>query len=117
AGETGNVGIAGHRDSFFRGLKDLSRDDLVKVTTLSGVYQYRVEDIQIVKPTNLLVLKDSSSPTLTLVTCYPFYYVGDAPKRFIVKARLDSPAEAPLAVPVEAASLTTTGGRTGNTTV
>jgi sortase A len=116
-GEPGNFGIAGHRDGFFRGLKDLSKDDLVTVTTLTGVYQYRVDDIQIVKPSELRVLKDSSSPTLTLVTCYPFYYVGDAPKRFIVKALLDSPAEAPLAVPVEAASLTTTGGRTGNTTV
>src|SRR5262245_47237830 len=115
-GEPGNFGIAGHRDGFFRGLKDLSKDDLVTVTTLSGVYQYRVDDIQIVKPSDLRVLKDASSPTLTLVTCYPFYYVGDAPKRFIVKARLDSPAETPLAASVEAVSLTAAGG-IGNATV
>lgn len=115
-GETGNFGVAGHRDGFFRGLKDLSNDDLVKVTTLSGVYQYRVDDIQIVKPSDLRVLKDSSSPTLTLVTCYPFYYVGDAPKRFIVKARLDAPGEASPAAPVQTASLATTMPR-GNTTV
>jgi sortase A len=115
-GEPGNFGIAGHRDSFFRGLKDLTKDDLVTVTTLSGEFQYRVDDIQIVKPTDLRVLKDSSSPTLTLVTCYPFYYVGDAPKRFIVKARLDSPAETPLTAPVQAASLTT-GAHQGDKTV
>jgi sortase A len=115
-GEPGNVGIAGHRDSFFRGLKDLSKDDLVRVTTLSGVYQYRVEDIEIVKPTTLRVLKDSSSPTLTLVTCYPFYYVGDAPKRFIVKARLDSPGETSPAASVQTASLIPSAPR-GNTAV
>ncbi len=113
-GEPGNLGIAGHRDSFFRGLKDLSKEDLVTVTTLSGVYQYRVDDIQIVKPTDLRVLKDSSSPTLTLVTCYPFYYVGDAPKRFIVKARLDSPGETSPAASVQTASLIPTTPR-GNT--
>jgi sortase A len=113
-GEPGNVGIAGHRDSFFRGLKDLSKDDLVTVTTLSGVYRYRVEDIQIVKPSDLRVLKESSSPTLTLVTCYPFYYVGDAPKRFIVKARLDAPGEISPAASVQTASLIATAPR-GNT--
>jgi sortase A len=113
-GEPGNVGIAGHRDSFFRGLKDLSRDDPITVTTLNGVHQYRVKDIQIVKPTDLRVLKDSSSPTLTLVTCYPFYYVGDAPKRFIVKAHLDSPGETSPAASVQTASLIATAPR-GNT--
>ena len=110
-GEAGNLGIAGHRDGFFRGLKNLSKDDRVTLTTLSGVYQYRVDDIQVVKPNDLHVLKRSSFPTLTLVTCYPFYYLGDAPKRFIVKARLDSPDEANPIAPVQTASLVTAAPR------
>ena len=106
-GEPGNLGIAGHRDGFFRGLKDLSKYDRVTLTTLNGIYQYRVDDIQVVKPNDLHVLKRSSYPTLTLVTCYPFHYLGDAPKRFIVKARLDSPDEANPVAAVQTASLVT----------
>jgi sortase A len=68
----GNVGIAGHRDGFFRGLKDISKNDMIELTTLNGRLQYKVSDIRIVKPNDTTVLARSSAPTLTLVTCYPF---------------------------------------------
>ena len=84
--QDGNVGIAGHRDSFFRGLKDVGKDDVIKLTTLRGIYHYRVEWIRIVNPQDTEVLAETGEPALTLVTCYPFYYVGSAPKRFIVRA-------------------------------
>lgn len=87
-GKQGNFGIAGHRDGFFRSLKDIRKNDLVVLTTSQGIYHYRVVETKIVNPANNQVLEGSSQPTLTLVTCYPFYYVGDAPKRFIVKAQL-----------------------------
>jgi sortase A len=87
-GETGNLGIAGHRDSFFRGLRKISKNDTITLTTLKGTYQYRVNEIEIVPPTDIRVLNPTPRPTLTLVTCYPFYFVGDAPNRFIVKAQL-----------------------------
>lgn len=86
--QEGNVGIAGHRDSFFRGLKDIGEDDVIRLTTLRGIYRYRVEWIRIVDPEDTYVLADTGEPVLTLVTCYPFYYVGSAPKRFIVRAEL-----------------------------
>jgi sortase A len=91
----GNVGIAAHRDSFFRGLKDIREDDTIELTTLEGTFRYKVEWTRIVKPTDTSVLAPTDGPALTLVTCYPFYYVGSAPKRFIVRAhRVDegSPA-------------------------
>ncbi len=92
AGQEGNVGIAGHRDSFFRGLKDIQQDDLIEVTTPEGVHRYRVQWTKIVRPRDVDVLDGSGGPELTLVTCYPFYYVGSAPKRFIVRAvRMDGP--------------------------
>lgn len=94
-GGAGNVGIAGHRDSFFRGLKDIQEDDLIEVTTPDGVHRYRVEWTKIVRPKDVHVLDGSGEPELTLVTCYPFYYVGSAPKRFIVRAvRVDGPDSA-----------------------
>lgn len=86
--QDGNVGIAGHRDSFFRGLKTIGKDDVIKLTTLRGIYRYRVEWTRIVNPQDTEVLADTGEPVLTLVTCYPFYYVGSAPKRFIVRAQL-----------------------------
>jgi len=86
-GQVGNVGIAGHRDTLFRGLRNIRKDDLIEVETLRGKYFYQVESTAIVKPTDVGVLKAASYPQLTLVTCYPFYYVGSAPDRFIVKAR------------------------------
>lgn len=82
----GNVGLAAHRDSFFRGLKDISKNDMITLKTLHGTFQYRVESTEIVLPQDTHVLEDTEEPTLTLVTCYPFYYVGSAPKRFIVRA-------------------------------
>jgi sortase A len=92
-GGPGNVGLAGHRDSFFRGLKDVRKNDIVTLKTLGGTFHYRVESIEIVQPADTHVLDDVGAPALTLVTCYPFFYVGSAPERFIVRARLvDDPA-------------------------
>lgn len=84
--ETGNLGIAGHRDGFFRGLKDVAVGDVVELETLDEARQYRISDISIVEPDNVEVLEDTTEATLTLVTCYPFYFVGHAPQRFIVRA-------------------------------
>ena len=86
-GRGGNVGIAGHRDSFFRGLRHLEAGDDLSLTTLGGVAHYEVTELQIVEPTAVEVLAPTELETLTLVTCYPFYYVGDAPQRFIVRAQ------------------------------
>lgn len=82
----GNLGIAGHRDGFFRGLKDIAIGDKVELLTTRGPMSYAVSSIEIVDPTDVWVLAPTDDKTLTLVTCYPFYYVGHAPKRFIVKA-------------------------------
>ena len=90
-GDLGNVALAGHRDTFFRPLRELRVNDRIAFATLKGTYQYQVESIRIVLPSDVSVLKASAEPTLTLVTCYPFYYVGSAPKRFIVRARLIGP--------------------------
>jgi sortase A len=95
-GGAGNVGLAAHRDSFFRALKDIRKNDIIKVKTREGgTFRYRVEWTDIVKPEDTDVLDDDgAAPELTLVTCYPFFYVGSAPNRFIVRARqiLDSGA-------------------------
>jgi len=85
-GDPGNVGIAAHRDSFFRGLKDVRKNDIIRLETLEGTYRYRVDWTRIVTPEDTAVLDATANPALTLVTCYPFYYVGSAPKRFIVRA-------------------------------
>jgi sortase A len=85
--ELGNVGIAGHRDTFFRKLSQIRKDDLITMTTPGGSYRYSVEWTRVVMPSQVEVLEPSSSAMLTLVTCYPFAYVGSAPKRFIVRAR------------------------------
>ena len=89
-GEPGNVGIAGHRDTFFRRLRGIHSQDTITLTMPYGSYQYSVESTQIVEPTDVQVLQASNEPILTLVTCYPFYYVGPAPKRFVVKARQEA---------------------------
>jgi sortase A len=86
-GDFGNVGLAGHRDTFFRKLEQLQAQDAITFTTLSGVFHYRAISTSIVSPNAVEVLHPTSNPELTLVTCYPFYYVGHAPKRFIVRAR------------------------------
>ncbi len=90
-GQAGNVGVAGHRDTFFRGLKDLRTKDEIQFSTLSGDFKYVVESLLIVEPDNVGVLAPSSENVLTLVTCYPFSYIGSAPKRFVVRARQVSP--------------------------
>ena len=97
-GEAGNVGLAGHRDRYFRPLKDVRRDDEITLTTPEGTFRYRVEWTEVVERSAVHVLDDTAAPALTLVTCYPFYYVGPAPKRFIVRARQvghEPPAAAP----------------------
>jgi sortase A len=86
-GEAGNVGVAAHRDTFFRGLRNVQKGDTIRVVTLAGVYLYQVEGMKIVWPKDVEVLDPTPKPTLTLVTCYPFNYVGSAPKRFIVQAK------------------------------
>jgi len=87
-GELGNIGIAGHRDGFFRGLKDIGEGDTIELETLTATDIYRIDGITIVTPQDVHVLEHQSVPTLTLVTCYPFYFVGKAPKRYIVSATL-----------------------------
>jgi sortase A len=96
-GAPGNTAIAGHRDGFFRGLKDIAVGDSLELETLAGKRQYAVEALTIVDPSDVSVLDDSTEPVLTLVTCYPFYYVGKAPQRFIVRARARSATEGDVA--------------------
>jgi sortase A len=87
-GEEGNIGIAGHRDGFFRCLKDIQSGDRIELATLKVKTAYVVDSIAIVLPEDVGVLKPTGHPTLTLVTCYPFYFVGHAPKRYIVRASI-----------------------------
>ncbi len=88
-GEEGNIGLSGHRDTFFRQLRDIQLDDRITLTTPQGGYQYTVVSTQIVDPSDVTVLDpDGESELLTLVTCYPFSYVGPAPQRFIVRAEI-----------------------------
>ncbi len=87
-GQGGNLGIAGHRDGFFRGLKDVAVGDRMELRTPARTETYKVDQIRIVKPTDVQVLEDRSIPTLTLVTCYPFYFIGNAPQRYIVRASI-----------------------------
>lgn len=88
-GAGGRIGIAGHRDGFFRVLKDVGRGDIIELETLERVDIYRVDDIVVVTPDDVRVLYPTPSRTLVLVTCYPFYFVGSAPQRYIVMASLD----------------------------
>ncbi len=85
-GEVGNVGIAGHRDGFFRGLKDIESGDRLELETLGGKQEYRVTSIRIVDPSEVHVLAPTPRQVVTLVTCYPFYFVGKAPLRYVVQA-------------------------------
>jgi sortase A len=80
------LAFAGHRDTFFRPLKDIKVDDTIRLTTPDGVIDYRVINTKIVPPSDTSVLDETSDKNLLLVTCYPFYYIGPAPKRFIVEA-------------------------------
>lgn len=85
-GELGNIGLAGHRDSFFRPLRQIRPGDLITLRTLKGEFQYRVESTRVVSPSNIEVLAPSDKRELTLVTCFPFNYVGAAPNRFVVRS-------------------------------
>ncbi len=85
-GQPGNVGLAGHRDTFFRPLRNIHNNDIITLTTLRGEYRYRVVSTRVVAPREVSVLKPNGNEILTLVTCYPFYFVGSAPNRFIVRA-------------------------------
>lgn len=87
-GQPGNVAIAAHRDTFFRPLRNVKANDTIRVETLRGTYWYRVVSTKIVDPGDVQVLDASGGNSLTLVTCYPFYYIGAAPRRFIVRAQL-----------------------------
>jgi sortase A len=87
-GQSGNIGIAGHRDTVFRPLKHIKVGDPLEFTTAERVYRYQVSKTFIVDPKDVYVLDPTDVPTLTLVTCYPFEFVGNAPRRFIVQARL-----------------------------
>ncbi len=102
-GQAGNLGVAGHRDGFFRCLKDITRNAVVTLTTLKGRFYYRVNRVQIVESSDVKVLAATAKPTLTLVTCYPFYYVGNASKRYIVTAEMIK-AESPSDLAAEQAS-------------
>ena len=116
-GQPGNVGVAGHRDTLFRGLRHIEKNDVIQFQTPAGSYSYQVESTGIVTPKDVGVLKPGRQPEMTLVTCYPFNYVGPAPDRFIVKARLLTPPStaqaasqappAPAKTPIEKVSLTT----------
>jgi len=85
--QAGNVGIAGHRDTFFRELRHIQETDLITFTTRNGVFRYAVDSLSVVQPSATEVLRASSGSELTLVTCFPFSYVGTAPRRFIVRAQ------------------------------
>ena len=86
----GNIGIAGHRDSFFRPLRKVRTGDEIELLTRVGKQTYRVDQIKVTNPKDVSALQPRLTPSLTLVTCYPFYYVGSAPKRYIVTASLDT---------------------------
>jgi sortase A len=85
-GEIGNIGLAGHRDTFFRRLRDIRAADDIRVVTTAGTFVFKVDTTSVVSPKDTWVLKPTRKSTLTLVTCYPFTYIGSAPKRFIVHA-------------------------------
>jgi sortase A len=86
-GEPGNVVLAGHRDSFFSDLGEFRSGDRVRITTPDGVFEYRVDSKRVVSPEQTEVLTSTDLPTLTLITCYPFHYLGPVPKRYVIRAR------------------------------
>jgi sortase A len=87
-GQLGNLGLAGHRDGFFRGLKDVSAGDAIELVLPGRTLTYVTDAIQIVNPDDVSVLRSTRNATLTLVTCYPFYFIGSAPQRYIVSATI-----------------------------
>jgi sortase A len=99
-GSSGNIGIAAHRDGFFRGLKDIQEGDEIDLVTAGRRAAYLVDSIRIVTPDDVSVLHARERPSLTLVTCYPFYFVGSAPNRYIVQASLTYPKETKTQDPI-----------------
>jgi sortase A len=85
-GELGNSGIAGHRDTFFRSLKDIRTSDEIQIQTASGISRYQVDWVRVVAPEDTEILGSSAKPSITLITCYPFHLIGAAPERFVVHA-------------------------------
>jgi len=108
--ESGNIGIAGHRDGFFRGLKDIAVGDVIELETAAGTQTYMIDFVRLVEKNDVSVLKSDSVPSLTLVTCFPFYFVGSAPQRYIVHASLKG--ETRLSNAPGKASLQATASRT-----
>ncbi len=86
-GKPGNVGLAGHRDTFLRKLEGVREDDVIRIVTLRGSYVYRVKWRRVVAPHRIDLLDATAAPSLTLITCYPFQMVGPAPMRFVVRAK------------------------------
>jgi len=91
--EVGNVGIAGHRDGFFRVLRDIRVGQEIELRTITSRYTYRVASVAIVDAADARLLQATAAPVITLVTCYPFYFVGSAPQRFVVRGILISSAD------------------------
>jgi len=85
-GEPGNIGIAGHRDTYFRALKDIHLGDEIRIQTATSLSRYKVDTVRIVSPDDIGVLAPSAASAITLVTCYPFHFIGAAPQRFVVHA-------------------------------
>jgi len=114
-GKDGNIGIAGHRDGFFRGLKDINLGDTIEMLTANRTETYIIDRIFITDPSDVSALAPRARPSLTLVTCYPFYFVGSAPQRFIVQATLTDPGLANTNVSarshVDASNVTQQEGR------
>jgi sortase A len=98
-GEAGNIALAGHRDGLFRPLRDVRPGDTITLRTPDHDFQYQVEWTAVVPPTAMRVIQPTSEPALTLITCFPFYYVGAAPERFIVRARKISVAPEATSAP------------------
>jgi sortase A len=117
-GDRGNFGLAGHRDTFFRKLRDINPDDVIRIVTADGVFNYYVQRTTIVMPQDVWVLDPTAYPALTLVTCYPFNYIGSAPKRFIVRAVLrTTEARTSVSLPAETVGAVRTKPSIGGTAV
>jgi sortase A len=87
-GERGNFVVLGHRDSFFRALRGLEKGDIIRIVTTRGRFNYAIESIEVVEPEGITLTAPASDAVATLITCFPFNYVGPAPRRFVARARL-----------------------------
>lgn len=94
--QKGNIVLSAHRDTFFKPLSNIKPNDEIILTTLKGYCRYQVDSIRVVEPDNIDVINDTGEDILTLITCYPFNYIGNAPQRFIVRAH-----NIPLAIRVK----------------